>query len=286
MNSTNHGVGVTVSRLVHIYHSEGQDVAALSGVDLHVAAGAMLALLGPSGAGKSTLLSLIAGLDRPTAGSITIGERRIDQLTDVQLDEIRGRELSLLLQGADRNLMPHLSIRENVLLAQWGRTTDVPAVDEVLDLLDLDERAAAGRPADLTPSQAQRAAMAVAIACRPGVLLADEPTSGLSGDAARTVIHALRRINTQWGTTVLTVTHDPAAAEAMDGTITIRDGRVGSQARDGVEVAVVAPDGSLPLPDDVLEKIPAGSFVRITVTPDDNHPRFVIEPWADEREDR
>jgi putative ABC transport system ATP-binding protein len=180
------GVAVQVSRLVHIYRSDGHDVAALSGVDLSIDPGSTLALLGPSGAGKSTLLSLIAGMERPTAGTITIGSERTDQYTDAQRDALRGSKIGTVLQGGHRNLMPYLSVRENVRLAQWGAAGDTPDPDDLLDLVGLSADTARRRPADLRPSEAQLAALAVATSSGPGLLLADEPTASLGAQEAAT----------------------------------------------------------------------------------------------------
>lgn len=278
------GLAVNVSRLVHIYRSDGHDVAALSGVDLTIEPGSTLALLGPSGAGKSTLLSLIAGLERPTAGTITIGSERTDQHTDEQRDAMRGDRIGLVLQGGHRNLLPYLTVRENVRIAQWGTTGDPLDPDEVLDLVGLADDAAQRRPENLRASEAQLAALAVAAGPVPGLLLADEPTASLGEHDAARVIDALGSLNQSMGMTVLVVTHDPTVAASMQRTVTIRDGRVGSQGRDGVELAVVAPDGSLPLPDDVLEELPPGALLRIIKDEDSPRPRIVVEAWTEGEE--
>ena len=107
--TTTTGLRVTTHGLVHIYRSEGHEVAALSGVDLEVGAGEMVGLLGPSGAGKSTLLSLLAGVFRPSAGKIFVGATELSSASARELDELRGRHVSLMLQGAGRNLLPYLT---------------------------------------------------------------------------------------------------------------------------------------------------------------------------------
>jgi len=112
------GLRVVTRGLVHIYHADGHDVAALSGIDLVVGAGERLALLGPSGAGKSTLLTLFGGLLRPSAGRLLVGDRELSQLTEADLDEVRGTEIAMVLQGAARNLLPYLCARDNVAFAQ------------------------------------------------------------------------------------------------------------------------------------------------------------------------
>lgn len=259
------GLPVLTVGLVHIYRAEHHDVAALSGVDLSVAAGEMVALLGPSGAGKSTLLTLFGGLLRPSAGRIRIGEHELSRMSEPDLDRLRGREVGIVLQGASRNLIPHQTIRENIAFAQGspkGRDGGLLPVDEVLDLVRLRDRADEPLGA-LTPGELQRGALAVAVSTRPGLLLGDEPTSQLDHDARDQVMQALSDINQRWGTTIIVVTHDPDVAARMPRTVTIRDGRVGAEGREGEEFAVVSADGSVPLPPHVLETLTPGTLVRL-----------------------
>ncbi|WP_245889179.1 ABC transporter ATP-binding protein [Knoellia remsis] len=251
--------------LVHIYRAEGHDVAALSGVDLSVQAGEMLALLGPSGAGKSTLLTLFGGLLRPSAGRIRVGDHELAKMSEPDLDALRGRDVGIVLQGASRNLIPHKTIRDNVLFAQGSqrrRGGDAASVDEVLDLVRLRDRADAPLTS-LTPGELQRGALAVAVSTRPGLLLGDEPTSQLDHDARDQVLATLADINEAWGTTIIVVTHDPDVASRMPRTVTIRDGRVGAEGRAGQEFAVVSADGSVPLPPHVLTTLAPGTLVRL-----------------------
>lgn len=250
--------------LVHIYRAEHHDVAALAGVDLSVAAGEMLALLGPSGAGKSTLLTLFGGLLRPSAGRIRIGDHELSRMSEQDLDSLRGKDVGIVLQGAARNLIPHKSIRENVAFAQGAqpRGADAAPVDEILDLVRLRDRADAPLTS-LTPGELQRGALAVAVSTRPGLLLGDEPTSQLDHEARDQVLQTLSDINSTWGTTIIVVTHDPDVAARMPRTVTIRDGRVGAEGREGEEFAVVSADGSVPLPPHVLATLTPGTLVRL-----------------------
>jgi putative ABC transport system ATP-binding protein len=262
---TSAGLTVTTTGLVHIYRAEGHDVAALSGVDLTVGAGEMVGLLGPSGAGKSTLLTLFGGLLRPSAGRIRVGERELSKMTEEELDDFRSAEVGLVLQGAARNLLPYLTARQNVEFAQAAarsRRRELPTPAEVLELVGLYERSNAPLTA-LTPGQLQLAAVAVAVATRPGLLLGDEPTSQLDHEARDTVLDALGQINAEMGTTIVVVTHDPDVAARMPRTVTIRDGRVGGEGRAGQEFAVVAADGSLPLPPHAIDAFPPGALVRV-----------------------
>ncbi|WP_231482665.1 ABC transporter ATP-binding protein [Nocardioides sp. URHA0020] len=255
---------MSTQRLVHIYRSEGHEVAALSGVDLDVAAGEMVGLLGPSGAGKSTLLSLLAGVFRPSAGKVFVGPVELSAASPRQLDELRALEVSLMLQGAGRNLLPYFTPYENVRFAQGaaraaGKQLLEPA--EVLGSVGL--VAEAHRPlGELSPGHLQLAALAVAMAPQPGLLLADEPTSQLEHRARDLVLERMATLNRELGTTVVLVTHDPDVAAFLPRTITIRDGRVGGEGRSGEEYAVVTPDGFLPLPLHVREDLLPGTLVR------------------------
>ncbi|WP_018157277.1 ABC transporter ATP-binding protein [Demetria terragena] len=273
------GLDVRVRGLVHIYRSDGQDVAALSGVHLDLAASETLALLGPSGAGKSTLLMLLAGLDRPTAGTITVGSDRLDQLSVADIDKLRGRALGLVLQGGAANLIPHLTLRENIELAQVEERDDVPTARTLTSWVGLDEAEAGLMPHQASPAQTQLAALCVGAASAPGLLLADEPTASLGVDETGRVIDALHRLNTEIGSTVLTVTHDPVLARSMQRTVTIRDGRVGGQAEAGVDIAIIAPDGSLPLPDAVLEDWPPGATVQVANEASGEDRHLVVRRW-------
>lgn len=262
---TTAGLPVRTQGLVHIYRAEGHDVAALSGVDLVVGAGERIALLGPSGSGKSTLLGLLGGLFRPSAGRVHVGEHELSTMTEDEIDAYRATDVGILLQGARRNLLPYLTPRENLAFA--GRAArrpgrDLPEPAEVLRLVGLEGREDVPLSA-LTPGQLQLTALGVAMATSPGLLLADEPTSQLDHDARDTVLDALAHAASTLGTTVVVVTHDPAVAAAFPRTVTIRDGRVGGEGRSGEEYAVVAADGSLPLPVQVLATMPPGTLVRV-----------------------
>ncbi len=255
---------VRTQGLVHIYRSEGHEVAALSGVDLDVPAGGMVGLLGPSGAGKSTLLHLLAGVFRPSAGKVFVDDLELSAASDRELDRMRAEQVSLMLQGAQRNLLPYLTPHENVRFAQQAARRagkDLPEPDEVLERVGLADHGHDALGA-LTPGHLQLAGLAVAVAPRPAVLLADEPTSQLDHPARDRVLGALADANRDLGTTVVLVTHDPEVAAFLPRTITIRDGRVGGEGRSGEEYAVVTPDGFLPLPLHVREHLQPGTLVR------------------------
>jgi putative ABC transport system ATP-binding protein len=264
------GLGVTCRGVVYIYRLEGYDVVALAGVDLDIAAGESVALLGPSGAGKSTLLSLLAGLLRPAAGRLAVGGHDLVRADDAELQLMRASAVGVVLQGATRNLLPYLSAEQNVRFAQGGASADrgLPVPRDVLTLVGLTDPARYRlSPQRLSPGERQRLALAVALATRPGLLLADEPTSQLDSGARDDVLAALDAVN-RTGTTVVLVTHDPDVGRRMGRAVTIRDGRVGAEGRRGEDYAVVGRDGTIHLPPDVLRLVPAGTLLGVEAQPD------------------
>jgi putative ABC transport system ATP-binding protein len=259
------GLAISTTGLVHIYRAHGHDVAALSGIGITVRPGELVGLLGPSGAGKSTLLQLCGGLLTPSAGRLQIGEHNVAAMTEAELDRMRAGDVGIVLQGAGRNLIPYLTPADNIRYAQQAapRDRELPTPEAILDLVGL-SRHANSPLSSLTPGQVQLCAVAVGIATFPGLLLADEPTSQLDHRARDEVLAAIRSINAETGMTVLLITHDPEVAATLPRTITIRDGRIASEGRSGEEYAVVATDGSLPLPPHVAELLPAGTLVQVT----------------------
>jgi len=256
---------VRCENVVHVYGSAGNEVAALRGVDLVIEPGEMVALLGPSGSGKTTLLWHLAGLLKPTAGTVEIDGRPLSGLSGRALTRMRLREVGLLLQNPGSNLLPGLTALGNVLFAQapTRRTRRVKRkrARDLLDRVGLSD--AALRPAGLlSGGEQQRLALAVALANGPRLLLADEPTSQLDPDSAADVIELIQAANLSLRTTVVAVTHDPEVAAALGRTVTIRDGRVGSAGHGGREFVVVGKDGTLTLPTDLLDEFPPGSLAE------------------------
>lgn len=272
------GLPLRTERLVHLYHTEGHDVAALSGVDLTVGAGEMIGLLGPSGSGKSTLVGLLGGLFRPSAGKVYVGGTEVSAATDRELDSMRAQDVSLMLQGGRRNLLPYYTLRENVAYAQSVArrlgNTDLQVADQVLHEVGL--AAQADLPlATLASGYLQLGAVAVALASGPGVILADEPTSQLDHAARDLVLETLTRIGQEHSTTIVIVTHDPAVASYLPRTVTIRDGRIGGEGRSGTEYAVVTEGGFLPLPQHLQAELPPGTL--ISLHPDGDDYRLHVE---------
>jgi ABC-type multidrug transport system ATPase subunit len=184
---------------------------------------------------------------------------------------MRASDVGIVVQGAMRNLLPYASPLDNVRFAQRGARAiardDLPDPREVLGLVGLAD--SGHTPLDhLTPGQRQRLAVGVALGCRPGLLLLDEPTSQLDHAGRDEVLAAVDDVNRLGGTTVVAVTHDPEVAARLPRTVTIRDGRVGAEGRRGEDFAVVARDGSLALPPDVLDSVPPGSLLQVRLEAD------------------
>jgi ABC-type lipoprotein export system ATPase subunit len=264
--------------VVHLYRQRSVDIVALRGVDLDVAAGEMVALLGPSGMGKSTVMRLIAGLMRPSAGVVRVGGHEVSTLSAAARRALRATDIGYLVQGTDPNLLMHATALQNIWFAQHGaraRGHRPPwGPFELLDLLGL-APLAEERMADLPLGQQQLVALVAAVASGPGLLLADEPTSQLGVEAGAQVVRLLRRINAEFGTTIVLVTHDRSVTTSFPRTVTIRDGRVGSEGRHGEEYAVVDGSGSIQLPPDILAILPPATRVRVVRGPDGVELRIV-----------
>jgi ABC-type lipoprotein export system ATPase subunit len=261
------GVAIRCEGVVHIYPAVGKDmddVVALRGVDLDIDPGEFVSLLGPSGSGKSTVLGLLAGVLRPSAGRVLIGEHDVGRMPPRALSRLRGALVATVLQTPSRNLLPYATVRQNVRFAAPPRAPRNRA-DELLTqlgLADLTGRVA-GR---LSGGEQQRVAIATAICAGARLLLCDEPTSQLDAEGRGEVVDLLEQVNRDLGATVVLVTHDPHVAGRSARTVTIRDGRVGAEGRHGREYAVVGRDGALQLPPDVFEQFPAGTLLEVTTS--------------------
>jgi ABC-type lipoprotein export system ATPase subunit len=213
--------------LYHIYRESEVETVALRGADLALARGSWTSLMGPSGSGKSTLMQVMAGLLEPSGGAVMVDGRDLTRLPPPERARWRRSRIGVVLQR--ENLHPLLDVAENVALPLRidGRSANEihPRVDELLAQLGLAGR---GRhaPGALSGGEAQRAAIAVALAPRPEVLLADEPTGELDEATAAGVLDLLEMARTREGTTVLTVTHNLQVAERADRRVRMRDGLV------------------------------------------------------------
>jgi putative ABC transport system ATP-binding protein len=216
---------VRIEHLTRIYHTGGQDVTALAGVDTAFTRGTFTAVMGPSGSGKSTLLQTAAGLDRPTTGRVWIGGVEISGLSETKLTKLRRTRMGFVFQAF--NLIGALTVEENIRLPLRlaGTSPDPAWLAEVVDRVDLGPRLR-HRPAQLSGGQQQRVAIARALVTRPDVIFCDEPTGALDTQTAAAVLTLLRSVVDRNGQTVVMVTHDPIAASYADRVLVLADGRI------------------------------------------------------------
>lgn len=198
------------------------EVHALADVDLTIWVGELMVILGPSGSGKSTLLNLVGGLDRPTSGQVFHRDRDLTTLSDGELTEYRRERVGFIFQFY--NLVPTLTAYENVQVAT-ELARDPLNVTTALDMVGLSDRAE-HFPAQLSGGEQQRVSVARALAKRPELLLADEPTGALDIEAARNVLGLLQRLNREQKLTVIIITHNPAIAEIAHRTVRLAGGHV------------------------------------------------------------
>ncbi|HEX6675300.1 MAG TPA: ABC transporter ATP-binding protein [Actinomycetes bacterium] len=211
--------------LVKVYGHGDTAVRALDGVSVDLPAGQFTAIMGPSGSGKSTLMHCLAGLDRITSGQVLIGETDISKLHDKQLTLLRRDKVGFIFQAY--NLLPTLTAAENIELpiAIAGRKPDRKWLDTVIDAVGLRSRLA-HKPAELSGGQQQRVAGARALASRPEIVFADEPTGNLDSAASAEMLGFMRRSVDEYGQTIVMVTHDPNAAGYSDMVLFLSDGRI------------------------------------------------------------
>ena len=221
---------IACDNLVRIYKIADLEVVALQGLDLLVDAGEIVAIVGASGSGKSTLLNILGGLDTPSAGRAIVDGHDLGLLGRRQRTHYRRRVVGVVWQQTARNLLPYLSAVENVelpMVLDGARGRHERAMD-LLKTVGLADRAG-HRPERLSGGEQQRVAIAVALANRPSVLLADEPTGELDSATSAAVFGLLRQVNAELGTTIVVVTHDANVAEQVQRTVSIRDGRTSTE---------------------------------------------------------
>ncbi|MBI4298991.1 MAG: ATP-binding cassette domain-containing protein [Chloroflexi bacterium] len=220
--------------LFKIYKIADLEVVALRGLDLKVETGEIMGIVGASGSGKSTLLNILAGYDSPSAGNVTVGGRDLLNMTLREVMEYRRHEVGFIWQQTSRNLLPFLSALENVELPMM--VTGLPTKErhgralEILELVEMGHRIR-HTPDKLSGGEQQRVAIAVALANRPPLLLADEPTGELDDYTAGQVLDLLGNVNREFGTTVIIVTHDPSVVRKVSRVVAIRDGKTSVELR-------------------------------------------------------
>jgi putative ABC transport system ATP-binding protein len=230
---------VTATDVRRRYGEGAAAVDALAGVSVDFERGRYSAIMGPSGSGKSTLMHILAGLDRPTAGSVVLDGVEITGLDDNDLTRLRRDKLGFIFQFF--NLLPVLTAEENIVLplSIAGERADREWLQRLVETVGLSDRLT-HRPAELSGGQQQRVAVARALVSKPAVVFADEPTGNLDSKSSEEVLRMLRQSVDELGQTVVMVTHDPEAAAYADRLIVLRDG-------------LVVHDGSAGTPDDVIE---------------------------------
>jgi ABC-type lipoprotein export system ATPase subunit len=277
--------------LVKIYKLADLEVVALQGLDLHIEPGELLAIIGNSGSGKSTLLNMLGGLDRPSAGNLLVDGKDMLKFTEKDLVKYKRESVGFVWQNNARNLIPYLTALENVelpILLQ-GRRKRERAL-ELLEAVGLSHRTR-NRLSELSGGEQQRVAIAIALANRPKLLLADEPTGSVDSAMAEQILDLFRDLNRSMGLTVVIVTHDPEVARKVDRVVAIRDGKTSSEfirrksyadelaeleqgiiseeEETHIEYAVLDKAGRLQIPSNYLESIGLKNKNKIQVSLED-----------------
>ena len=290
---------IVCESLVKIYKLEQVELLALQGLDLLVDRGEVMAIVGQSGSGKSTLMNILGGLDRPTAGRATVGGRDLLKMSERALNEYRRHHVGFVWQQTARNLIPYLNAQQNVELPMLMAGTRGSArrawARELLEMVGIAHRRD-HRLDQMSGGEQQRVAIAVALANKPELLLADEPTGELDSATAKTIFGIFHELNERLGTTVAIVSHDPQIATHVARVVAIRDGKTSSetlrqpaeaaatpdaqQEHSFVEYTVLDPAGRLQVPEEYRERYGIGGRVTLEALPDG----IVIRPVeGDER---
>ena len=282
---------IVCDNLVKIYKVADLEVVALQGLDLLVEAGEFIAMIGASGSGKSTLLNILGGLDVPSAGRVVVAGHELTEMGTREQTRYLRHVIGFIWQQTSRNLLPYLTALENVTLPMVLDGTSARQREalarQLLEQVGMTERLD-HRPAAMSGGEQQRVAIAVALANRPSVLLADEPTGELDTATAHEIFELLRRLNHELGVTIVVATHDTLISDQVSRTVAIRDGRVssevlrqhhvseaGDQHLIATEYAVLDRAGRLQLPRAQVEALRLERRVRLELL--DDH----IEIWPD-----
>ena len=276
---------VICDNLVKIYKVADLEAVALQGLDLQIRKGELMAIIGNSGSGKSTFLNILGGLDRPSAGRVTVGGRDLLKLSEAQLVQYKRDVVGFVWQQTSRNLIPYLTALENVELpmiiaGRAGRKGRQWAI-EMLDAVGLGARMK-HKLSQMSGGEQQRVAIAIAMANNPPLLLADEPTGSVDNRTAATIFDIFRQVRSTYGTTIVIVTHDPKVMSKVDRVVAIRDGKTSTETVRRValdlsdfadanmvlgethdEYVVLDAAGRLQIPREYLEKLNIKGKVRL-----------------------
>ncbi|GAB4569503.1 MAG: ABC transporter ATP-binding protein [Anaerolineae bacterium] len=272
---------IVCDNLVKIYKVADLEVVALQGLDLEIDEGEMMALVGPSGSGKSTLMNILGGLDQPTAGRVYVGDYNLLEMNRRQQVLYRRQMVGFVWQQTSRNLLPYLTALENVELPMALNHVRARERREratgLLEAVGLGDRLN-HLPGRLSGGEQQRVAIAVAMANRPALLLADEPTGEVDSEAANAIFETMRTLNEEFGVTIVIVTHDYTVASRVDRVVGFRDGRTSIEVlrrrgEDGVplteeEFAILDRFGRLQLPQAYVEALDMKDRVKLKLRED------------------
>lgn len=299
---------IECENLVKIYKTKETEVVALQGLDLTIEEGELMAIIGNSGSGKSTLLNMLGGLDRPSAGKLTVDNKDLLKYTDRQLIKYRRETVGFVWQSNARNLIPYLTAKENVelpLILNGKRAKSAKAL-ELINMVGLYHRRNS-KLRQLSGGEQQRVAIAISLANNPKIVLADEPTGAVDTKTADQVLDVFRKMNQALGVTIIIVTHDRNIAGKVDRVVAIRDGRTSSEfirkksyaeeleemegnsifnGKDGTheELAVLDRAGRLQLPDEYIEALGMKGKNKIKVMLEDG--RILLAPPEKEDEEK
>ena len=298
---------IVCENLVKIYKTQDIEVLALQGLDLTVARGELMAIIGNSGSGKSTLLNMLGGLDKPSAGTLTVDGRNLLKFTDRDMIEYKRNTVGFVWQNNARNLIPYLTAVENVELPMvlTSRRKRRERALELLDQVGLSHRRSS-RLHQLSGGEQQRVAIAIALANSPKLLLADEPTGAVDTKTAAHILDLFKRLNRETGITVVIVTHDRLISKHVDRVVAIRDGRTSSEfliradyarrigeldslsrmddAETHDEYAVMDKAGRLQIPREYLEQLGLSGKNKVRVDLEEG--RIVLTPPSLDGEDK
>ena len=290
---------VSCENLVRIYKTDETEVLALQGLDLTIEEGELVAIIGASGSGKSTFLNILGGLDKPSAGKMTVCGMDLSKMTPAQQLNYKRNIVSFIWQNSARNLLPYLTALENIVLPMEivGKKPDYDKARKLLEMVGIGSKTDS-KLFTLSGGEQQRVAIALALANEPKILLADEPTGAVDNATANKILDVFRKINQELGVTVIIVTHDMKLSAKVDRVIKIRDGRTSTEylklgsehdnenltfdstgsSATHQEYVVVDRVGRLQVPQEMLDRAGIKNMSRVQLTFDkDNH--IVLIPF-------